>query len=66
MNHLGVLAEFLAPILRRGGAKRFAIRKTLNVMFRTVFQDWFSRQQLVMLVLFINISLALMFFKLLT
>jgi len=30
------------------------------------FQDWFSRQQLVMLVLFINISLALMFFKLLT
>ncbi|XP_044588152.1 junctophilin-1 isoform X2 [Cotesia glomerata] len=29
-------------------------------------KDWFSRQQLVMLVLFINISLALMFFKLLT
>lgn len=31
-----------------------------------IFQDWFSRQQLVMLVLFINISLALMFIKLLT
>jgi junctophilin len=30
------------------------------------WQDWFSRQQLVMLVLFINISLAIMFFKLLT
>ncbi|XP_076634414.1 uncharacterized protein LOC143348267 isoform X5 [Colletes latitarsis] len=29
-------------------------------------KDWFSRQKLVMLVLFINISLALMFFKLLT
>lgn len=29
-------------------------------------KDWFFRQQLVMLVLFINISLALMFFKLLT
>nr|CAD7437976.1 unnamed protein product [Timema bartmani] len=28
--------------------------------------DWFSRQQLVMLVLFVNISLAIMFFKLLT
>ncbi|XP_071449726.1 uncharacterized protein jp isoform X2 [Hetaerina americana] len=29
-------------------------------------KDWFSRQKLVMLVLFINISLAIMFFKLLT
>uniref|UniRef100_A0A1B6LRJ6 Junctophilin n=1 Tax=Graphocephala atropunctata TaxID=36148 RepID=A0A1B6LRJ6_9HEMI len=29
-------------------------------------RDWFSRQQLVMLVLFVNISLAIMFFKLLT
>ncbi|XP_067136922.1 junctophilin-1-like [Centruroides vittatus] len=29
-------------------------------------RDWLSRQQLVMLVLFINISLAIMFFKLLT
>ncbi|KAK3919560.1 Junctophilin-3 [Frankliniella fusca] len=29
-------------------------------------KDWFSRQQLVMLVLFVNISLAIMFFKLLT
>uniref|UniRef100_T1HGT7 Junctophilin n=1 Tax=Rhodnius prolixus TaxID=13249 RepID=T1HGT7_RHOPR len=28
--------------------------------------EWFSRQQLVMLVLFVNISLAIMFFKLLT
>lgn len=29
-------------------------------------KDWFSRQQLVLVVLFINISLAIMFFKLLT
>ncbi|CAK1603054.1 unnamed protein product [Parnassius mnemosyne] len=29
-------------------------------------KDWFSRQQLVILVLFINISLGIMFFKLLT
>ncbi|XP_077300718.1 uncharacterized protein LOC143921343 [Arctopsyche grandis] len=29
-------------------------------------KDWFSRQQLVLLVLFVNISLAIMFFKLLT
>lgn len=29
-------------------------------------KDWFSRQQLVLLVLFINISLGIMFFKLLT
>uniref|UniRef100_A0A1Y1KJR4 Junctophilin n=1 Tax=Photinus pyralis TaxID=7054 RepID=A0A1Y1KJR4_PHOPY len=29
-------------------------------------KDWFSRQQLVILILFVNISLAIMFFKLLT
>nr|XP_015835982.1 PREDICTED: uncharacterized protein LOC107397999 isoform X2 [Tribolium castaneum] len=29
-------------------------------------KDWLSRQQLVIVVLFINISLAIMFFKLLT
>ncbi|KAL7637806.1 UNVERIFIED_CONTAM: hypothetical protein RMT77_011418 [Armadillidium vulgare] len=29
-------------------------------------QDWFSRQKLVMLILFLNLSLALMFFKLLS
>ncbi|XP_044737585.1 uncharacterized protein LOC123299281 isoform X2 [Chrysoperla carnea] len=29
-------------------------------------KDWFSRQQLMLLVLFVNISLAIMFFKLLT
>ncbi|KAG5890964.1 hypothetical protein JTB14_028642 [Gonioctena quinquepunctata] len=29
-------------------------------------KDWFTRQQLVLVVLFVNISLAIMFFKLLT
>ncbi|KAK5646421.1 hypothetical protein RI129_004885 [Pyrocoelia pectoralis] len=29
-------------------------------------KDWFSRQQLVIIILFVNISLAIMFFKLLT
>ena len=30
------------------------------------FQEWFSRQQLMMVVLFVNVTLAIMFFKLLT
>ena len=29
-------------------------------------QDWFSRQQLILLVLIVNIALAIMFFKMLT
>uniref|UniRef100_A0A8D8RNB0 Junctophilin-3 n=1 Tax=Cacopsylla melanoneura TaxID=428564 RepID=A0A8D8RNB0_9HEMI len=36
------------------------VRKTVQP------KEWFSRQQLVMLVLFVNLSLAIMFFKLLT
>lgn len=38
----------------------------LLYLFNPDVKDWFSKQQLVMLVLFINISLAIMFFKLLT
>lgn len=38
----------------------------LTILFSVVSQEWFSRQQLVMFVLFVNISLAIMFFKLLT
>uniref|UniRef100_A0A1W7RAA2 Junctophilin-1 n=1 Tax=Hadrurus spadix TaxID=141984 RepID=A0A1W7RAA2_9SCOR len=38
----------------------------LLYLFSPDVRDWLSRQQLVMLVLFINISLAIMFFKLLT
>ncbi|XP_064466645.1 junctophilin-1-like [Ornithodoros turicata] len=38
----------------------------LLYVFNPDVKDWLSKQQLVMLVLFINISLAIMFFKLLT
>lgn len=38
----------------------------LLYLVRPDFKDWFSRQQLIMLVLFINISLAVLFFKLLS
>ncbi|XP_076357847.1 junctophilin-1-like [Tachypleus tridentatus] len=38
----------------------------LLYLFNPDLRDWLSRQQLVMIVLFINISLAIMFFKLLT
>lgn len=38
----------------------------VTIVLLFVSQEWFSRQQLVMLVLFVNVSLAIMFFKLLT
>ncbi|XP_022241833.1 junctophilin-1-like [Limulus polyphemus] len=38
----------------------------LLYLFNPDVKAWFSKQQLVMLVLFVNISLAIMFFKLLT
>lgn len=44
----------------------------ISIIFSILFyfissiQDWFSRQQLVMLVLIVNIALAIMFFKILT
>ena len=28
-----------------------------------VFQEWFSRQQLMLVVLFVNVTLAIVFFK---
>ena len=37
-----------------------------NLSFFIYFQEWISRQQLMLLVLFVNLSLAFMFFKLLT
>lgn len=36
------------------------------ILIRRLTQDWFSRQQLVMLVLIVNIALGIMFFKMLT
>ena len=42
----------------------------INVRYKSdqplLFQEWFSRQQLMMVVLFVNVTLAIMFFKLLT
>ncbi|XP_076325289.1 uncharacterized protein LOC143233201 [Tachypleus tridentatus] len=38
----------------------------LLYLFNSDVKAWFSKQQLVMLVLFVNVSLAIMFFKLLT
>lgn len=35
-------------------------------IFNPQIREWFSRQQLMMVVLFVNVSLAIMFFKLLT
>lgn len=60
-----------------GSARRQEIRRQLDERERLranpllylvspQVKDWFSRQQLVLVVLFINISLAIMFFKLLT
>uniref|UniRef100_A0A4D5R9S2 Junctophilin-1 n=1 Tax=Scolopendra viridis TaxID=118503 RepID=A0A4D5R9S2_SCOVI len=46
-------------------AERYRANPLLYI-FNPSVKDWLSRQQLVMLVLFINISLAIMFFKLLT
>lgn len=38
----------------------------LLYLVRPDLKDWFSRQQMIMLVLFINVSLAIMFYKLLS
>uniref|UniRef100_T1JBY7 Uncharacterized protein n=1 Tax=Strigamia maritima TaxID=126957 RepID=T1JBY7_STRMM len=46
-------------------ADRFRANPLLYI-FNPAIKEWLSRQQLMMLVLFINISLAIMFFKLLT
>jgi len=58
-------------------ARREEIRRQLDMadryranpllyMFDPSIRDWFSRQQLMMVVLFVNVTLAIMFFKLLT
>ena len=48
----------------------FKENSDINVRYKSdqplLFQEWFSRQQLMMVVLFVNVTLAIMFFKLLT
>ncbi|XP_050691567.1 junctophilin-1-like [Eriocheir sinensis] len=52
----------------RRQAEEAAIYRANPLLYLTspAVQDWFSRQRLVMLILFLNLSLALMFFKLLS
>jgi len=46
-------------------AERYRANPVLYI-FNPHIRDWFSRQQLMMVVLFVNVTLAIMFFKLLT
>merc|ERR1719479_377445 len=46
-------------------AERYRANPVLYILNPHI-RDWFSRQQLMMLVLFVNVTLAIMFFKLLT
>ena len=66
-EEVSVLSSMRREEIRRqiGESERLRANPLLYLVSPQV-KDWFSRQQLVMLVLFINISLALMFFKLLT
>ncbi|XP_068216877.1 junctophilin-1 isoform X1 [Palaemon carinicauda] len=52
----------------RRQAEEAALYRANPLLYLTspAVQDWFSRQRLVMLILFLNLSLALMFFKLLS
>ncbi|XP_067622202.1 uncharacterized protein [Eurosta solidaginis] len=60
-----------------GSARREAVRQQIQInerlranpflyLFSPQVKDWFSRQQLLLLVLFLNIILGLMFVKMLT
>ncbi|XP_011293853.1 uncharacterized protein LOC101892400 isoform X2 [Musca domestica] len=60
-----------------GSARREAVRRQIEMneklkanpllyLVSPQVKDWFSRQQLVLLVLFVNIILAIIFFKMLT
>jgi len=46
-------------------AERYRANPVLYILNPHI-RDWFSRQQLMMMVLFLNVTLAIMFFKLLT
>lgn len=66
-EEVSVLSSQRRDELRRMQEQAHRLRTNpLLYLFNSDVKDWFSRQQLVMLVLFINISLAIMFFKLLT
>ena len=56
----------ISPRIQVRKASKYLMRSGSNTLYFSVFQEWFYRQQLMLLVLFVNLSLAFMFFKLLT
>lgn len=66
-EEISVLSSARREQLRRqyDESERYRANPILYI-FNPQIREWFSRQQLMMVVLFVNISLAIMFFKLLT
>jgi len=66
-EEVSVLSHHRREAVRREQEEEERLRAThWYTGLGAAFKEWLSRQQFVMLVLFINISLAIMFFKLLT
>lgn len=66
-EEISVLSSARREQLRRqyDESERYRANPILYI-FNPQIREWFSRQQLMMVVLFVNVSLAIMFFKLLT
>jgi len=66
-EEISVLSSARREEIRRqlDTAERYRANPILYI-FDPHIRDWFSRQQLMMVVLFVNVTLAIMFFKLLT
>jgi len=66
-EEISVLSSARREEIRRqlDTAERYRANPVLYI-FDPHIRDWFSRQQLMMVVLFVNVTLAIMFFKLLT
>merc|ERR1719394_571746 len=66
-EEISVLSSARRSEIRRqlDEAERYRANPILYI-FNPHIRDWFSRQQLMMVVLLVNVTLAVMFFKLLT
>merc|ERR1712012_341576 len=66
-EEISVLSSARREEIRRqlDEAERYRANPVLYI-FNPHIREWFSRQQLMMVVLFVNVTLAIMFFKLLT
>jgi len=66
-EEISVLSSARREEIRRqlDEAERYRANPILYI-FNPHIREWFSRQQLMMVVLFVNVTLAIMFFKLLT